>query len=74
MLSDESKNIFQSVLAKQSCSLASASLDHFEIERVNGISCLLLSMKPEDRVMVQFAKRGVGESFVCVSVCGAKMI
>ena len=29
---DESQNIFQSVLEKQSCSLASASFDHFFID------------------------------------------
>jgi hypothetical protein len=29
MPSEESRNMFQSVIAKQSCSLASASSDHF---------------------------------------------
>jgi hypothetical protein len=33
---EESRNIFQSVLAKQSCSLASASSDHFFIDLVTG--------------------------------------
>ena len=36
MPSDESLNIFQSVLAKQSCSLASVSSDYFLIDRVTG--------------------------------------
>jgi hypothetical protein len=38
----ESQNIFQSVLAKQSCSLAFASSDPFCIERVTGTSCFSL--------------------------------
>jgi hypothetical protein len=33
---DESRNIFQSVLANLSCSVASASSDHFCIEQVTG--------------------------------------
>jgi hypothetical protein len=37
--SEESWNKFQYVLAKQSCSLASASSDHFLIDRVTGASC-----------------------------------
>jgi hypothetical protein len=40
MQSDECGNIFQSVLAKQLCSLASASSAHFRIERVTGTSVL----------------------------------
>jgi hypothetical protein len=40
MPSDESQNIFQSVLAKQSCSIACVSSDHFCNERVTGKSCL----------------------------------
>lgn len=36
MLSDESRNILNFVLLKQSCSLASASSDHFVIELVTG--------------------------------------
>ena len=39
MPSGESRNIFQSVLAKQSCSFAYASSYHFRIERVTGTSC-----------------------------------
>jgi hypothetical protein len=39
MPSGESR-VFQSVLAKQSCSLASTSSDHFCIECVTGTSCL----------------------------------
>ena len=52
----------ESVLAMQSCSLASASSDYFRIERT-GTSCyfmfefLFLSRNQEDRVMVKFAKR-----------------
>jgi hypothetical protein len=42
---DESQNIFQSVLAKQSCSVASASSDHFCIEQVTGTSCFSFSLK-----------------------------
>ena len=67
MSSDESRNIFQSVLAKQSCSVASASSDHFRIEHVTGTSCfefLLVSRNKDDRVMVRFAKWRAGESFV----------
>ena len=41
---DESRNIFQSVLAKQSCSVASASSDHFRIDRVTGTSCFSFSL------------------------------
>jgi hypothetical protein len=37
---EESRNIFQSVLAIQSCSVASASSDQFRFERVTGTSCL----------------------------------
>ena len=33
---DESRNIFQSVLAKQSCNVASTPSDYFRIERVTG--------------------------------------
>ena len=40
VLSDEYLNIFQTVLVKKSCSLASASSDHFRIERFTGTSCL----------------------------------
>ena len=72
MLLDESRNIFQSVLAKQSCSVASASSDHFRIERVTGASCFSFCL--EDRIMVIFDKWRVGESFVCISVCGVKVI
>ena len=74
---DEYWNIFQSVLAKQSCSLASASLDHFHIEHVAGTSCFevfLVSKNQEDKVMVRFAKLRARESFVCISVCGVKVI
>jgi hypothetical protein len=35
---NESRNIFQSALVKQSCSVASESSDHFRIERVTGTS------------------------------------
>ena len=38
MTLDESRNILQSVLAKQSCSVASTSSDHFRIEGVTGTS------------------------------------
>jgi hypothetical protein len=40
ILLDDSQNIFQSVLVKQFCSLASASSDHFRVEHVTGTSCL----------------------------------
>ena len=39
MKSDKSRNIFQSLLEKQSSSLASASSDHLGIERVTGTFC-----------------------------------
>ena len=72
---EESRNMFQSVIAKQSCSLASASSDHFFIDRVTGASCfLLVSRNQEDRIVVGFTKWRVRESFVCVSVCGLKMV
>ena len=64
MPGDESRNIFQSVLAKQSCSVASASSDRFRIE----LLFLLVSSNQEDGIMVRFA-RWSGESFVCISVC-----
>ena len=70
---EESQNIFQSVLAKQSCSLASASSDHIFIDLVTGASCcnfLLESRNQDDVIMVRFAKWRVRESFVQVSVCG----
>ena len=41
---DESQNIFQSVLAKQCCSVASASSDHFRVEQVTGASCFSFSL------------------------------
>ena len=55
MTLDESQNIFQSVQAKQSCSLASTSSDHFLFE------FLLVSRNQEDRVMVTFVRRTEGE-------------
>ena len=71
---DESRNIFQSVLAKQSCRVASASSDHFHIERVNNTSCfLLVSRNQEDIIMVRFAKWRARERFACVSACGVKV-
>ena len=69
MTLDESQNIFQSVLAKQSCSVASASSDHFRIERVTGtsfFSFLLVSRNQEKKIVVRFAKWR--ESFACVPV------
>jgi hypothetical protein len=63
--------MFQSVLSKQSCSLASASSDHFFIDLVTGVSCfhfLLVSRNQEDGIMVRFAKWKAGESFVCICV------
>uniref|UniRef100_A0A8C8GCQ6 Ciliogenesis-associated TTC17-interacting protein n=1 Tax=Oncorhynchus tshawytscha TaxID=74940 RepID=A0A8C8GCQ6_ONCTS len=42
---DESRNIVQSVLASQSCSVASASSDHFRIERVTGTSCFSFCLR-----------------------------
>jgi hypothetical protein len=42
---DESQNIFQSVLEKQSCSVASASSAHFRIELV--LPALVFSCKQE---------------------------
>jgi hypothetical protein len=47
MPSEETWNIFQSVLAKQSCSIAPASSDHFCIDRVTGASSLNFSCKQE---------------------------
>ena len=44
MLLDDSRNICQSVIAKQSCSLASASSDHFFIDRVTSASCFNLCL------------------------------
>ena len=44
---DESRNIFQSGLAKQSCSVASASSDHFRIKRVTGTSCFSFAFKQD---------------------------
>ena len=73
--SEEPRNM--SVQAKHSCSLASASFDHLFIDQVTGASCfkmLLVSRNQEDRVMARFAKWRARESFVCVSVCGAKVI
>ena len=74
MPSEESLNLFQSVLAKQSCNLPSASSDHFLIDRLGqaGASCLkncFVSRHQEDIIMVRFAKRRVRESLVRVSVC-----
>jgi hypothetical protein len=43
MPSDETLNIFQSVLAKLSCRLASASMDHFCIERVKSNQTLFVT-------------------------------
>ena len=61
---DESWNIFQSVLAKQSCSVAAESSDHFRTERVTGSSCFSFC----------YAKWRVGESFVCIFVFGVKVV
>ena len=45
---DESRNILQSVLAKQSCSVASASSDHFRIEQVTALlPALVFAYKQE---------------------------
>jgi hypothetical protein len=78
MPSKESRIIFQSVLAKSPCSLASASSDHtFFIDQVTGASCfnfLLVSRNQEDIIMVRFAKCWSRECFVCVSVCGVKKV
>ena len=77
MPSEESWNIFQSVLAKQSCSLASASSDYFFYWPSHWcflLSFLLVSRNQEDRIMVRFAKRRARESFVHISVCGVKVI
>ena len=73
---EESRNIFQSVLAKQSCSLASASSDHFFIDLVSHwcVLLLLVSRNQEDRVNLRFAKWRAKESFVCISVCPVKVI
>jgi hypothetical protein len=48
MLSDESQNIFQSVLAKQSCSLASASSDHVRIELVLPVWAFVCKQEAEE--------------------------
>ena len=47
MPSEESRNIFQSVLAKQSCSLAFASSDHFFIDESLVLPALVLDCKQE---------------------------
>uniref|UniRef100_A0A4W5LR58 Uncharacterized protein n=1 Tax=Hucho hucho TaxID=62062 RepID=A0A4W5LR58_9TELE len=41
---EESRNIFQSVVAKQCCSLASASCNHFFVDRVTGASCFIFTI------------------------------
>ena len=45
MSSEESRNMFQSVLAKQSCSLVPASSDQFFIDRVTDASCFNFSLE-----------------------------
>ena len=56
MPSEDSQNIFQFVLAKQSCSLASASSDHFFIDR-----------NQEVRIMVIICQmEGEGELCMCL--------
>ena len=60
MTSDESRNMFLSVLAKQSSSLASTY--HLSIEHITG------AWNQEDRVLVRFAKwRDEGE--LCIFLC-----
>ena len=77
---DESQNIFQSVLAKQSCSLASASSasasDHFLLTEALVLPALfvLVSRNQEDIIMVRIVKWRVRESFVHLSVCGVKLV
>jgi hypothetical protein len=70
MPSDESRNLFQSVLEKQSCSLASASSDHFLLIESLVLPAfllfLLVSRNQEDIIVVRFAKWSVRESFVCM--------
>ena len=77
MPSEESLNIVQSVLTKQSCSLASASSDHFFYRLSHWcylLKFLIVSRIQEDRNMVRFAKLRARESFVRVSVCGVKVV
>ena len=47
MPSEESRNIFQSVLAKQSCSLASVSSDYFFIDESLVLPALVFACKQE---------------------------
>jgi hypothetical protein len=53
---DESRNIFQCVLTKQSCSIVSALSAHFCIERVTGTTYfgLIVSRNQENKSMIRF--------------------
>lgn len=67
MLSPESLNIFQSVVAKESCSISDSG-DHFSIERVTGTSCfefLLVNRKQDYGVIYQMADEGGACMLVC---------
>ena len=66
----ESWNIFQSVPAKQSCSVASATSDNFRIVLVLPSSVLLVSRNQEDIIMVRFAKGRAGRALYA-SLCVA---
>ena len=65
MPSEESRNIFQSVLAKQSCSLAFASSEHFFIDRV---TALVFACKQESWNYGQICQME-GEGELCTRLC-----
>jgi hypothetical protein len=70
MPSEESQKIFQSVLAKQSCSLASASSDHYLIDESLVLPALDLVCKQEsgEYNYGQICQmEGVGE--LCTHLC-----
>jgi hypothetical protein len=70
MPSEESQNIFQYVLEKQSCSLASASSDHFFIDRVTGASCLFFACKQESGGCNSGQNCQIeGEGELCMRLC-----
>ena len=72
---DESRNIFQSVLAKQSRSVASASSDHFRIESLVLPALVFACMQESGGYNYgQIYQMEGGGELVCISVCGVKVV
>jgi hypothetical protein len=70
--SKESRNIFQSMLAKQSCSLASASSGHFFIDRVTGAFCFNFCLQAGIR-RIDYGQIWQMEGELC-TLCGLKVV